>query len=159
MNKKLLKKKLAGFTLIELLVVIAIIVILFAVILVAVDPAKRIGQAQDAVRRQDVRDISEAIQEYIVDNNGSFPSGLIADGSYKMLGACSSGASCVAQTVPEACLDLSGFLVDKYLAEMPMDPENGSAAQTGYYIYRATDSNRIEVGACDTNSGVIKVKR
>ncbi len=148
-----------GFTLVELLVVIAIIVILFAVILVAVDPAKRIGQAQDAVRRQDVRDIMEAIQEYIVDNDGSFPSGITADSNYYELGTCASGASCTAQTVEDACVDLSGALVDTYLAEIPADPSTGTSAQTDYYIYRATGSNRLTIGACETYTGTIQVKR
>jgi len=150
-----------GFTLVELLVVIAIIVILFAVILVAVDPAKRIGQAQDAVRHQDVRDILEAVQEYMTDNDGTFPTGVIANSNYYVLGTAGSGCdtTCTAQTTQAACLDLTSDLVDDYLAEIPKDPRTGTTANTDYYIYRGTGSNRIEIGACDTYSGTIKVKR
>ena len=158
-NRRAAPKGGQGFTLVELLVVIAIIVILFAVILVAIDPAKRIGQSQDAVRTQDARDILEAIQEYIADNDGALPSAITADSNYYELGTCGSGASCTAQTVQSACVDLTGDLVDDYLAEIPMDPSTGTSSGTDYYIKRDAGSNRIEVKACETYSGTIKTKR
>ena len=53
-----------GFTLIELLVVIVIIAILAAIILVAVDPATRFGDARDARRRSEAVSILNAILKY-----------------------------------------------------------------------------------------------
>ncbi len=50
-----------GFTLIELLIGIAIIAILIAVVLIALDPVRRIHQSRNARRGQDVRAIAEAI--------------------------------------------------------------------------------------------------
>src|SRR3989339_308502 len=79
-----MKNKL-GFTLIELIIVIAVIALLAATTFVAVDPAKRIGMARDAQRWQDVTAIADAIQQYIADNNGTFPSStdsLITAGNY-----------------------------------------------------------------------------
>ncbi len=61
MNKK-------AFTLIELIIVIAIIAILAALSFVAVNPGKRIGQAQDDER------LTEAINKYTADNLSLPPS-------------------------------------------------------------------------------------
>ncbi|EKD33408.1 MAG: hypothetical protein ACD_76C00036G0001 [uncultured bacterium] len=169
-------KKRKGFTLVELLVVIAIIVILFAVILVAVDPARRLKQARDAVRRQDVRDILEAIQESMVDNDGDIPTGIDADGEgdigvtefIQILGtggaaACNGdgGTICTAAATEDNCLDLSADLVETYLAEIPIDPKGGTydADLTGYYVDKS-DNDRITVGACNPElATTIKVKR
>lgn len=152
-----------GFTLVELLVVIGIIVILFAVVLVAVDPAKRLAQARDAVRRQDVRNILEGVEQYIVDNNGD-TSGLGVDASgttYEQIGTAGSGcdSGCTAQTTNAACADLTPSLVDAYLSEIPKDPETGTDAETAYYI-NLTATGRVVVGACSPEiATTIEVKR
>ncbi|TAN58687.1 prepilin-type N-terminal cleavage/methylation domain-containing protein [Patescibacteria group bacterium] len=62
-----------GFTLIELLVVIGIIAVLFAVVLIAINPAKRFAEARNASRLSDVRSIVEAVSTYTVDNRGQLP--------------------------------------------------------------------------------------
>ena len=51
-----------GFTLIELLVVIAILGILAAVVLIAINPAERIKEANDTQIRSDVSTIASAIE-------------------------------------------------------------------------------------------------
>ncbi len=145
------KDRAKGFTLVELLVVIGIIVILFAVVLVAIDPAKRLKQARDAVRRQDVRDILEAVQQSIVDNDGTVPAGIDATaGTYQVLGTDTTGCNttCTAQSSVTSCLDLSGDLVDTYLASIPMDPATGSAENTDYAV-NMTTGGRIAVVSCD----------
>jgi len=53
-----------AFTLIELLVVIAIIGVLAAVVLVAINPARRMRQARDSGRKSDVGQIATASQAY-----------------------------------------------------------------------------------------------
>lgn len=157
------KRQTRGFTLVELLVVIGIIVILFAVVLVAIDPAKRLAQARDAVRRQDVRDLVEAMQQYVVDNDGDV-SGLGIDAveaTYQQIGTAASGcdAGCGAQTTLAACVDLSAALVDEYVSEVPVDPLTGTEAISDYYV-NISDNGRIEVGACDPEEAAdISVKR
>lgn len=146
-----------GFTLVELLVVIGIITILFAVVLVAVDPATRLAQARNAVRRQDVRDILEAVQQYMVDNDGSFPTGLDnVAASSQVLGTDAAGCdtTCTATgTDLAACLDLSGELTPTYLSAIPTDPSSGDAGNTEYAINRPS-GNSVLVTACDPELSV-----
>jgi len=53
-----------GFTLIELLVVIGILAILLAITLIAINPARQFGQANDTKRRSDLTAILNALGQY-----------------------------------------------------------------------------------------------
>lgn len=151
-----------GFTLIELLVVIVIISILAAIIFVAVDPGTRFGDARDARRRAEVVSILNAVLKYQVDNDGDLPSAIDSTTtSSQVLGTAGTGctAACTDATTVDACVDLSGDLVDTYLAAIPQDPDTGTAAITDYYINK-TANGRILVGACDPeNATSISVTR
>ena len=127
MKIKSLKNQKA-FTLIELLVVIAIIAILSAVVFVALDPVKRFADARNSRRFSDVNSILTAVHEYIVDNDGALPTGMTASMSATELGSCSG------------CADLSSPL-STYLKSIPEDPQNGTAANTGYTV--TVDANNI----------------
>lgn len=61
-----------AFTLIELLVVIAVLGVLAAGVLTAINPLRRIQQANDARRKNDIGQIAQAMQAYNVAsaNNG-----------------------------------------------------------------------------------------
>jgi type IV pilus assembly protein PilA len=147
-----------GFTLIELLIVIGIIGILAAIVLVAVDPAKRLGQARDASRSGEVNSLLNAILNYTIDNQGSLPP-VIASATAVQLGTNSGcPTTCDALThigvTPSSCVDLTSALVDKYIASIPVDPKNSdatgtpfNAARTGFYMQKSP-SGRITVGAC-----------
>lgn len=74
---KPVQKKLKGFTLIELLVVIAILGILAAAVLVAINPAKRQRQAQDAQRKNDIGSMATELQGfYTSPGAGCYPTDL-----------------------------------------------------------------------------------
>lgn len=64
--------KMKGFTLIEVLVVIAILGVLSSAVLIAINPAVRGGQARDAVRKQDLGVVYNALVAYLVDH-GTLP--------------------------------------------------------------------------------------
>src|SRR5581483_10664502 len=66
-------KREKGFTLIELLVVIGILAILLAITLIAINPARQFGQANDTKRRSDVNAILNAIGQYTASNTGQLP--------------------------------------------------------------------------------------
>lgn len=77
MNIKFAPKKFKGFTLIELLVVIAILGILAAAVLVAINPAKRQRQAQDAKRKNDIGALATELQGYYTSpGSGCYPTSL-----------------------------------------------------------------------------------
>lgn len=147
-----------GFTLIELLIVIGIIAFLAAIILVAVDPRKRLAQARDARRWSEVNSILNAVLKYAADNEGDLPAGIDnAPGTAQILGTAASGCnvSCaVAGTTTTSCADLDGSLVQEYIVQIPIDPKGNDntyaydSTRTGYYINK-TSQDRIAVGACN----------
>jgi len=71
-------KNVKGFTLIELLVVIGILAILLSIVLIAINPARQFGQANDTKRRSAVTQVLNAIGAYAADNKGQLPAGIPA---------------------------------------------------------------------------------
>jgi len=131
-----------GFTLIEVLLVIAILAILAAVVIVAINPAKQFGEAQDAQRRNDVRSILDAAQQYALDNQGVYPEDIPWGGTCFVdgLDICMFGYPC-------AGIDLD-VLADNqvYLTDIPFDPVEGGEDVTGYLAV-ITNDGRLSVCA------------
>jgi prepilin-type N-terminal cleavage/methylation domain-containing protein len=132
-----------GFTLIELLLVIGIIAILAAIVIVAINPTKQLGDARDAQRRSDVNTVLNAVYQYAIDNNGTMPSNIPTG---------TAGEICVTDT---ADCDGGGVYLDaltgSYLVKLPTDPQAGATATgTDYFIVRDATSNRITVSAPNT---------
>ncbi len=146
-----------GFTLIELIIVIAVIALLAASVFVAVDPAKRIGQAQDAQRWADITAIADAIQQYVVDNNGTFPTSTIVAGTYYgIMGSSTSAltsASCSNQAVSPAMGVELGNLIPVYLPTMPVDPAGlASSGKFTQYYFMKSSAGRIKIGTCSESA-------
>ena len=149
-----------GFTLIELIIVIAIIALLAAATFVAVDPAKRIGEARDAQRWSDVTAIADAYMKYLVDNVGVAvtSTGVTNGTTYFIQAAAGSGdtspSSCAgSSTVTSATgIDLHGLVTAGYIGDIPDDPGGVDGQSTDYYFY--TDAQGIViVGSCTKYSG------
>jgi prepilin-type N-terminal cleavage/methylation domain-containing protein len=140
-------KKQKGFTLIELLVVIGILAILLAITLIAINPARQFGQANDTKRRSDITQVLNAIGQYTASNGGILPaaiSGLAAD-----------TATSLDSTT--ALAPLCALLVPNYLPALPTDPnlndqdgiesaDCAGAWDTDYTIERDAQ-NRVTVSA------------
>ncbi len=154
-------KRKKGFTLIELLIVIGIISILAAIIFVAVDPARRLGEARNAERWSSVNAILNGILKYTVDNSGILPATATAIDSdaatFQIIGeggvACAAVDACVVSglTLATSNCFASGLdtdLVDEYLPSIPFDSLTGDTNDTRYYVNRSA-AGRITVGACD----------
>ena len=162
-----------GFTLIELIIVVAILGLLAASLFVAIDPAKRLGDARDARRYSEVTSILNAILQYTVDNT-TLPTAVasMTPGAYYEIGNGTTGVTtgnatqfgdCTELTTGETIygkVDLFSALSDRYLATIPLDPLiTNNASGTDYYIRKSTN-NRILVGACTHyQTGSLEVQR
>lgn len=158
---KNIKKLEKGFTLVELILVIAIIIIIAAAIFVALNPARRIGDANDSRRWSDVNQILNAVHQSNVDAGGAFPdaSEWTAGANYYVLGTgAACNVDCGAQTTQAACADLASLVSGSYIASIPQDPVTGTAAHSDYYVNR-TAGGIVTVGVCDPYSGAISASR
>jgi type IV pilus assembly protein PilA len=149
-----------GFTLIELLVVIGILAILLAITLIAINPARQFGQANNTKRRSDILQVLNAVHQYVAENQGQLPPEIKANkdaSTFTPVGLNDAN-------FPLLC----GQLVTNYLPALPTDPSlntsnitncTGTWGNTGYQI--AVDAaGRVTVSAPTTdNSAVITVTR
>jgi len=156
--------KRRGFTLIELLVVVGIITVLAVVVLVAVKPTKRLSEARDARRAQDLNQLLTAIYSCAVDKKdnttlstclGTYTGG----DTYEIVdvgvtGGCST--VCTGATSASSCLPLSTTLAD-YFTSLPKDPNNSVTGHSGYSITVTSGMTVLE--ACAAENGPIKVSR
>lgn len=151
--KKLNKhKKQLGFTLIEILVVIGIIAILAAVVIVALNPARQFAQARNSQRSSNVNTILNGINQRMIDNRGIWST---------TCGAFTVTLPATATNIGSGAtfVNLDPCLVSTYLVSIPFDPSGGTAASSGYYMWR--DANdRIHVRANKAELGeTIQVDR
>ena len=134
MNKVKIGLLSRGFTLIELLVVIAIIGMLAAILTVAVNPARQFAKARDADRETDLIGILSALMQYSSEHSGAYPD---TDGDPDTSNFPTS-LTCIG--IGGGCFNLAGAgeigdeIVPEYMAEMPMDPKDGTAEDTLYLI-------------------------
>lgn len=141
-----MSKMSKGFTVIELLVVVLIISMLVVTVFVALNPVERLKAARDSRRWSDVDNILTAVHEYIVDNDGTIPSGITT--TEQQLGTAAAGCDaspCNSPPTASGCLDLSSDLAP-YLEAIPTDPF-GSDSTTNYKIVKDAN-NLITVSAC-----------
>ena len=159
------KANTQGFTLLEILLVVAIISILAGIVIVAINPAKQLGDARNAQRRADVSTILSAVYQYVIDNNGTIPPSIPTDSTDAYVSASTTCALIMTNaTYPEICkssaTSCSGYTAlgqylaptsggVSYVSSMPVDPSATSTGTgSGYYISKLSlSSNRIIVCA------------
>ena len=134
-----MKSNKSGFTLIEILVVIGILATLFAIVLIAINPARQFSQANNTQRNSNVNAILNAVHQFAADSRGAIPAGI------------STTVQNIADTGANICADI----VTRYIAALPIDPDLGggnvtdctAAYDTGYTIVQSSTDNRITVDA------------
>ena len=146
-----------GFTLIELLLVIGIIAILAAIVIVAINPTKQLGDARDAQRRSDVNTLLNAIWQYAIDHSGQMPCNMngvaCVDSTPRQIGTettvCDS--NCPTTGIGSAtCLQPQG-LTGTYVVSLPYDPRYGSGGYSRYVVQNT--NNRVTVSSCKPEQG------
>lgn len=146
-------KKKKGFTLVELIMVMSVIAVLVSVLYVATKPQKRIGETNDARRKNDAQSIEQAIKVAATDDGESSSAlkALTEDTAYAIVkpgGSTSGTYSCTALGTSLDKVDISSSLLN-YLPVMPIDPDLASDNnETGYYIIRRGSSYDVE--PCNT---------
>lgn len=133
-------RKSKGFTLIELLVVVSIISLLSSIVLASLQDAR--AKARDTRRLSDLRQISNALQLYLLDNNNVAPTP----------GAGQSGYH---SADPDKWAAFATIL-SPYISTLPVDPLNGqtipvtvykenvTSSDTYRYFYRRLDNHSVE---------------
>lgn len=153
-----------GFTLIELLVVIGILAILLAITLIAINPARQFGQANDTKRRSSVTQILNAVGAYTADAGKGVVPNIIPTTATEI------GKTGV---VPETKVDLCSILVTDYIPALPVDPSLPGSDQialtgtppacpatytTGYFI-KQDATGRVTVSTTGSDGNPIEVTR
>jgi type IV pilus assembly protein PilA len=145
-----------GFTLIELLVVIGILAILLAITLIAINPARQFGQANNTRRRSDTLQLLNTIHQYVAENKGVLPS--------EIVGLTVNTPTLVEKT---GGIDLCAKIMPLYIPALPTEPSLNTPSitdctveyNTGYRVSRDAQ-NRITVDSPVTDNGeVISVTR
>jgi len=176
-----------GFTLLEILLVVAAIGILAAIVIVAINPNRQLAKVRNSERDSEVNAILDGVYQYNIDTNGEIAGEptIPADGNqYAIEKDDSTDADDCTETATSYSGSVSGSvelgegaqntnttdggsITDKYLADIPVDPQEEGEGCTGYTISRSnsSDSDRMTVEApltetSNTNrSSVISVTR
>ncbi|MBP9801999.1 type II secretion system protein [Patescibacteria group bacterium] len=157
------KRFASGFTLIELMIVIALIALLGASVLVAVDPARRIGEARNAVRASDAESIKNAL-DYYVGEYHSLPVALAskADNTNYMIAAAgdTSGSTVSCEAVGDIVkVDITNGASNlfNFIPTIPIDPEQSSPYTNGSGYYCKKQGNKIiDIKPCNVYTAPVE---
>ncbi len=124
-----------------LLVIIFLLLVFYKVVGIQ----ERMPEIRNARRSLDGRNITDAVYQFTIDNQGNVPDQITNE--FKEI--CKTGAGdCT------GLLDLSILVESNYIDQLPEDPQNESKNGTGYSIKR-TSASRVTVKADYSELGII----
>src|SRR3989344_7755256 len=132
----------AGFTLVELLMTIALIFAIVGVTIIAINPLRQLGQAEDARRKYNVNLFEKAIVRYQFAYD-RFPGDReLPEGIENAAPTCRGGFAEEGET---GCINIDGILepVRSFIACLPRDGRETHPHRSGYAIYQ--NSGRAHV--------------
>ncbi len=124
--KAIREDSLQAFTLLELLLVIAIIAVLAGIIMVALNPADRLREANQTKYLSNANDIEKAFNSYVVDNGGNLPNSF-TNLSYGYYDICRQGQS-------GSCISLDELVSSAKMSSIPSDSDSQTATTTGFKV-------------------------
>lgn len=143
-------KKYEGFTLIEILVVVGLIAILAAITFIAINPAKNFADTRNTTRQSDATAILNAVTQYTSEEGNQLS-------DLGTIPLCTATPAAIGDDTGN--VDLATTLVDEFIVGIPVDPQGGTDADTGYTICQ-TAGGRVQIDAPGAENGkVISVKR
>lgn len=137
--KKLTMPQKIGIALVTVFIVVVVVVLL--------DPLKKMLEMRNSQRRSDVVNILNSVYQYSLENDGQLPFSLTTE----PIMICKSKAqSC------EGLADLSRITADKkyLLSSVPVDPKMKDANSSGYQIVKLSNG-RISVSAPFAESSTV----
>ncbi|MDD5749332.1 MAG: DUF2341 domain-containing protein [Patescibacteria group bacterium] len=141
-----------AFTLIELILVVAITALIAAAIFVIINPGRRIGEANNAIRSSEASNLKRAV-DYTIASAGQIPATLQSlneSQEYMLVLAGESTAGtiyCPTLAKYIAKVDIANVIAN-YMSVLPIDPiYPASSTTTGYYIYKR--GSIFEAGHCE----------
>lgn len=139
------RQKARGFTLLELLIVITIIGLLAGVIVVVVNPLTQLSKTRDLERKNTLKQLQGALEQYYSDN------GVYPDTGGAWYSSDPNDACCVgpAEWIPG--------LIPDYIKQLPEDPLGGDSELVGVctsssfkraYMYRSDGQEYKLIAHC-----------
>lgn len=141
------KRNKNGFTLIELIVVIAIVGILSMVVIASLKTMR--DKSNNAIRNDNVKQLSNALNLYLTTNNDKYPS---SGGAWKCVGLKEGATSCFAGAF--FGLDSINTELSTVMSSLPKDPTTGSM-YSDYYVYNSLTPTPFTTLASYTTAGGI----
>lgn len=122
-----------GFSLVELLVSIAILGVVTSVVLVAINPAKRLAQGRDSKRISDLKQIGNALKAYYTENS-AYPEATCTYNGWErsevvgVQGDCNGNKAEFMEYLKE----------EKWLKTVPVDPLHPKDNPLWGYLYQSS---------------------
>src|SRR3989344_2118758 len=131
-----------GFTLVELLLTIGIIGILAAITIVAVNPLRQLGLAEDARRRYHARQMESAIGQFFLEYEHLPGNAEIPEGIENAVPTCSAGS-----LQNGGCINIDDIITSaaNFLPCLPRDGRETDVDRSGFAVYQ--QSGRVFITA------------